>query len=390
MFAVLGVLALVGLVIGLLFVLARVRRERSEVERVRTLFSRYVPPAIVDELLRRKDPRLATGRSMYATVLVCRIENFAGFTESLSPEETLRYLNEFFALAGTSIQKNRGMIDKFLSDGIIGVFGVPIEDPFQEEHALRAALDIVRLVDAMGQRWTAQGRRSFRVGIGVNSGQVIAGDAGYNDRREFTVVGPETLYAARLQEATLDLKAAIVASAATCNVVKDEFSLVPIKDVPLPGLRRLANAFIVRGLMKYDRDDLRLPRNDEIGETKIEAAAPRPTLRAVETPAPPPGSIPVAKPSSSPPRRPPPTELTPPVQRSSPPPPEIMPMPRIDLPDPPQPLRPRRRINHPAAADLPELRIPRYRNEDDGPIMPDPPPPRGFYEDGEGPPHQLP
>jgi hypothetical protein len=65
-------------------------------------------------------------------------------------------------------------------------------------------------------------------------------------------------------------------------------------------------------------------------------------------------------------------------------------MPRIDLPDPPPPLRPRRRVTHPASMDLPDLRFDRVHNSDDEAIIPDPPPPRGFYEDGEGPPIQLP
>jgi class 3 adenylate cyclase len=371
-----GVLLLAALV-GLVFYLRRYRAERTEVARIRTAFSRYVSPAIVDELLRRKDARLYTGRSMHATVLVCRIRNFAGFAEALSPEETLRYLNEFFALGGTSIQKHRGMIDKFLSDGIIGVFGVPLEDTFQEEHALRAALDIVRLVDAMDQRWQSQGRRSIQVGIGINSGKVIAGDAGYNERREFTVVGPETLIAARLQEATIDLNAFIVASAATCDVVRDLFSLVPIKGHPLPGIKRLADAFIVRGLKKYDRDDLTMPSSTAFAETRIESPLP---------PAPEPA------PAAPPPPPPPPPEATRVVERPSPPPPEVEPMPRVDLPDPPQPMRPRRRSSSSPSSplDLPELRIPRYLDNDEGPIMPDPPPPLATYEDDEGPPHQLP
>jgi len=389
MIALIGVLALVALLIGLLFYSRRFRAEQREVQRVRALFSRYVTPAVVDELLRRKDPRLATGRSMHATILVCRIANFAGFSEALTPEETLRYLNEFFALAGTSIQKNRGMIDKFLSDGIVGVFGVPIEDPFQEEHGLKAALDIVRLVDAMEKRWASQGRRSFNVGIGISSGQVIAGDAGYNDRREYTVVGPETLYASRLQEATVELNASIVASAKTCDVVREMFTLVPVKSVPLPGLRRLADAFIVRGLKKYDRDDLRMPREGAFAQTTIEKPAPPPP--PPEPPAPAPAAAAAPAPPPAPPEPPRGSKPPPSPARSSPPPPEIVPMPRIDLPEPPQPLRPRRRPQHSVSLDLPELRIPRaLGGDDDKPIMPDPPQPRGFYEDGEGPPIQLP
>jgi class 3 adenylate cyclase len=277
--AVLAGLILIGALAGLIIVGVRYRAERREGARVRALFSRYVSPPIVDELLRRKDPRLYTGRSLHATVLVCRIWNFAGFAESLTPEETLRYLNEFFALAGTSIQNHRGMIDKFLADGIIGVFGVPLEDAAQEEHALRAALDIVRLVDAMDRHWQTQGRRSFQVGIGINSGEVIAGDAGFHERREFTVVGPETLFAARLQKATDGLRASVIASASTCEPVRHLFSLVPLIGHPLPGVKRLADAFVVLGLTA-EAPPLAMPAASAFRETTVEAAVrslPAPT-----------------------------------------------------------------------------------------------------------------
>jgi adenylate cyclase len=168
------------------------------------------------------------------------------------------------------------MIDKFLADGIIGVFGVPLEDAAAEEHALTAALDIVRLIDAMDRRWQAQGRRSFRVGIGINSGEVIAGDAGFHDRRVFTVVGPETLFAARLQELTLDLNASVVASATTCNPVRERFSLLPLTGHPLPGLKRLSDAFVVLGLAA-ESTPLAMPGTSAFRETQVDAAVRGPS-----------------------------------------------------------------------------------------------------------------
>jgi class 3 adenylate cyclase len=370
--AVVAGLVLIGALVGLVVIGLRYRAEQREGARVRALFSRYVAPPIVDELLRRKDPRLYTGRSLQATIMVCRIWNFAGFAEALSPEETLRYLNEFFALAGTTIQKQRGMIDKFLSDGIIGVFGVPLEDPAAEEHALRAALDIVRLVDAMDQRWRAQGRRSFQVGIGINTGDVIAGDAGFHERREFTVVGPETLFAARLQEATIDLKAFVIAAASTCAPVRDIFSLVSLTGHPLPGLKRLVDAFIVVGLTK-ETETLTMPAAAAFKETQIDPGQPRATATPVATPT----AKPVATPKAA--------------GRFSPPPPEINPLPRIELADPGAPLRARRR---PGASADSSFRLPGGPGgEADSPIFPDvelPPRSGRGYEDGDGPPIQLP
>jgi class 3 adenylate cyclase len=381
--AVLAGIVLIGALVGLVVVGLRYRQEQREGARVRALFSRYVAPPVVDELLRRKDPRLYTGRSLQATIVVCRIWNFAGFAEDLTPEETLRYLNEFFALAGTTIQKHLGMIDKFLSDGIIGVFGVPLEDPAAEEHALRAALDIVRLVDAMDQRWRAQGRRSFQVGIGINSGEVIAGDAGFHERREFTVVGPETLFAARLQEATSELPAFVIAAASTCAPVRDIFSLVPLTGHPLPGIKRLVDAFIVLGLTK-DTQTLTMPAAAAFKETQVEG--PRPPLAVDAARATPPlqagaqlKPTPAAQPSLG--------------GRVTPPPPEIAPSPRIELADPLTPLRPRRR----SAQNTPDsaFTMPNgfARPTDAEPIFPEIEPPpgrRSAYEDGSGPPIQLP
>jgi len=249
------------------------REEQAEVQRIRSVFNRYVPESVVEKLLARKDLRVFEGRSTYATILVCRIWNFSQFAEGMSAEETLRYLNEFYALAGTSIQKHHGMIDRFLSDGIVGAFGVPLDDPHQSEHALRAAIDIVRLVDAMRERWAAQGRKPFFAGIGINSGTIIAGDVGLATRRDYMLIGHDVHVARRLQEATNELNAYIVASKRTCDAVSGIFTLVPVSRVPLHGVRGLTDAFIVRGLARNDaRDRLAFPRADAFRKTTLETA----------------------------------------------------------------------------------------------------------------------
>src|ERR1700738_4982843 len=150
-----GLIALGG-VVGCVVAWRRWRAEQRELARVRGTFARYVAPSVVDMLLARKDERLFTGRSVRATILVCRIRNFAHFTEELPPEDTLRYLNEFYGLAGPAIQRHRGIIDTFLGDGIVAVFGVPLDNPTQEDDALQAALDVVRHVVAMRDRCAEQ------------------------------------------------------------------------------------------------------------------------------------------------------------------------------------------------------------------------------------------
>jgi class 3 adenylate cyclase len=314
---------------------------RREVSRVRGTFARYVAPAVVDLLLARKDERLFTGRAVRATVLVCRIRDFARFIEPLTPEETLRYLNEFYGLAGTAIQRHRGIIDSFLGDGIVGVFGVPLENPTQEDDALEAALGIVRHVVAMRDRWAKQNRKPIAIGIGINTGMMIAGDAGFRDRREFTVVGSEATFAHQLQEAAFALNAFIVASRRTCESLVSEYNLVPVSGIPLAGVRRLLDAFVVRG-RRRGGEQFTVPV-DAMVQTAIEpagsAADASPAAVAAAVP-----SAPKAAPAT------PKPEPEPPIARP----------------------RPR-----PAASNWMTM-------DDVNPILPEPPGPRTTYEDRRG------
>jgi len=342
--SVLVALIALGGLAGCVVAWRRWRVARRELERVRATFSRYVAPSVVDVLLARKDERLFTGRAVRATILVCRIRNFAHFIEPLTPEQTLRYLNEFYGLAGTAIQRHRGIIDTFLGDGIVAVFGVPLDNPTQEDDALQAALDVVRHVVAMRRRWAKQHRKPFTVGIGINTGDVIAGDAGFRERREFTVVGSEATMAHRLQEAAFALNAYIVAARSTCASHLDDYQLVPVSGVPLAGVRRLLDAFVVRGRNRAV-EEFTVPV-DALVETTIETPAH-------DAPVPAPEPNPAAADAELPVARPRPRNAT--VTRA------------------------------PASSlGLPELK-PGWmfaQDEDVHPIMPDPPPRRMRYEDG--------
>jgi class 3 adenylate cyclase len=335
--------------------------ERRELARVRATFARYVAPAVVDMLLARKDERLFTGRAVRATVLVCRIRDFARFIEPLTPEQTLRYLNEFYGLAGTAIQRHRGIIDTLLGDGIVALFGVPLDNPTQEDDALQAALDVARHVVAMRDRWAKQHRKPFTVGIGINTGEVIAGDAGFRDRREFTVVGSEATFAHRLQEAAFELNAFIVASRSTCASLASEYQLVPLAEIPLPGVRRLLDAFVVRGRrMGVERFTVPV---DALIETTIEPASATSTPNPPPEPPGPPAPEPVLATARA--------VAPPPLARRRPSPATAVPAPANDF----------------APPGLGRGWM--FPQDDEAPILPEPPPPRATYEDRTGPPLDL-
>ncbi len=319
---------------------------RSEHQRVLSLFSRYVPSPVVEDLLARKDARLFEAREYYATILCVRIRNFALFAESLSPAETLRYLNEFYTIVGQAVQRHRGMIESLRGDTVIATFGILIEEKFQEERALRASLDIMRVIGAMEARWRDAGRKPITVGMGVNSGKIVAGDSGYKDRREFAVVGNPVAVAARLEAASEDLNAAIIASEETYDVVRELFVGVPTSSIPLRGLRRLQNAYIIRGLTRRAADDrlLTLPSQRAFTETVV---------RSYET-----NETAAVEPDS------------------------------YIAPEEPQAEH---TVDERVAGAAPPPEFGRFsRLDDDATALPEPPPVIGTYEDDQGPPVQLP
>jgi len=235
-------------------------------------------------------------------------------------------------------------------DSLTAVFGVLIEEPFAEERAIRAALDIVRLVSAMNARWQSQGRKPFQVGIGLNSGRIIAGDTGYQQRREFSLVGNDVQVAVRLQEATEEMNASVIASSATFRPVSEVFVGVPMKSIPLRGMKKLTQAFIVRGVAKRtlaDEDTLKLPSETQFRRTEIESKPPPPS--------------------------------TPPIAPRVAAVPPTAPVPAAAVPDFVNATPPRQAA--------PEKYFSSY--DDEKAAMPEPPPANQTYEDDSGPPLRL-
>lgn len=349
-----AILALVGAAFYASALLKRIMLARAENRRVLALFSRYVPGPVIEDLLARKDPRLFEAREYYATILSVRIRNFGLFSETLSPEETLRYLNEFYTIVGQATARHHGMIESLRGDTVTAVFGVLIEEKFQEERALRAGLDIMRIISAMESRWHSQHRKAFTVGMGVNSGKIVAGDTGYKDRREFAIVGNPAHVAARLEAASEELNAAIVASEKTYDVVRDLFVGIPTSSLPLHGLKRLQNAYIIRGLTRRASEDslLTLPSQRSFKQTVV---------RTYEAP-----DVPPVEPDAY---------IAPNVPEAPS---------RVDAAPAPASAIDKRISGAPPAERQRFSRL-----DDDKPALPELPPVIGTYEDDQGPPFQL-
>jgi adenylate cyclase len=182
-----------------------VMRRTGETERMRKLFARYTSAAVVEEILKSPDTVVLTGEKRVVTALFADIRNFTGLAESLPPEQVVGVLNQVLGRLSDAVLTCGGTLDKFLGDGLMAVWGAPVHRPDDALRALQAAkMMMASMVEVRAEaeaEWAADGRGQplvLELGIGANSGEVVAGNIGGAMRTEYTCIGDAVNVAARL------------------------------------------------------------------------------------------------------------------------------------------------------------------------------------------------
>lgn len=165
-------------------------------ERYRSVLDRVVSPDVAEELL-KGDLRLG-GETREVSTLFADVRGFTALTEHLPPQEVIAMLNEWLELAAHTITEEGGVVDKYVGDMVMGVFGAPVRDPDHARHAVRAALRLRDVTQTFDATRRARGEAPFEVGIGVNSGPAVAGNMGSSSRLNYTVLGASVNAANRL------------------------------------------------------------------------------------------------------------------------------------------------------------------------------------------------
>jgi class 3 adenylate cyclase len=199
----------------------------EERETLREAFGAYVAPDVADRVL--EEGELLEGEEVEVSVLFVDIRDFTAFAERSSARETVAYLNEFYGLVVPVLTKHGGHANKFIGDGILGVFGAPERMGDHADRAVHAACD---LASAISETY----RERLQVGIGINSGPVSAGTVGGGGRLEFTVIGDAVNVAARVERATRETgDTVLLTEASRCLLTDDEIEVEPRGELPLKG-----------------------------------------------------------------------------------------------------------------------------------------------------------
>ena len=177
--------------------------EEKKAREIRQMFSSYVSPKIVKELVENPEKATLSGVRRTVTVLFSDVIEFTSLSEKRQPEEVVSLLNEYFHEMADIIFKWDGTLDKFVGDEIMALWSAPIEQPNHAELALRCALDMSEKLTKLQEIWRQRGTDVLDVGIGINSGEVLIGNIGAPGKKmDYTVIGDHVNLAARVEKLT--------------------------------------------------------------------------------------------------------------------------------------------------------------------------------------------
>jgi len=233
----------------------------SSEKRLKSTMSRYMDPGIADRLIEAGGEALG-GHSVEATVLFADIRSFTTHSEKLGPQGTVAMLNEYFTLMVECIQREGGMLDKFIGDAIMAGFGVPVAHDDDVDRSVRAAIAMIREL----QRWNAQraseGRAPIDIGIGLNTDFVVSGNIGSKKRMDYTMIGDGVNLASRLESACKQYGSHILASEHTYEKLRGTYRAREIDLVVVKGKTKPVSIYEI---LDYHTDETYPRISDALG-----------------------------------------------------------------------------------------------------------------------------
>lgn len=211
---------------------------KNSEERVRHIFQKYVPAEIIDEVLKTKGEGLLMGKKTHATILFSDIRSFTTIAEKLTAEELVTSLNTYFNIMVSIIIEHKGIIDKFIGDAIMAIFGAPVlhdDDPLQ---AVLTGLSMLESLRAFNRKQTQVGKPPFKIGIGLNTGEVVVGNIGSTQKLDYTCIGDTVNLANRLEGLTKLYGIPIIISEFTYNEAKSNVMAREIDSVRVKGKKK--------------------------------------------------------------------------------------------------------------------------------------------------------
>jgi len=242
------VLAMIAIYLGI--TVYRYVTEEREKKKIRGAFQYYLTASVVNEILKNPEKLKLGGDKKNLSVMFSDIRGFTSISEKLSPEKLVQLLNEYLTAMTNIVFKYDGLLDKYIGDAIMAVFGAPLDQP---DHARRACLTAVEMMAELRRlqtKWATEGWPEINIGIGVNTGDMVVGNMGSEMRFDYTVMGDSVNLASRLEGTNKEYGTNIIVSEFTHESVKDEFFCRELDAVRVKGKKLPVRIFELLGEQK--------------------------------------------------------------------------------------------------------------------------------------------
>lgn len=221
----------------------RLRAEEHERRALRDSMRYYLPAHIVESLVTQPGTVVLGGERREISVLFCDIRDFTAFAEQVHSEESVALLNRFFDAMDEIVWRNEGLIDKYIGDCVMAIFGAPHEQPDHAARAVTTALAMVEELEATREVWEFLGFHNMRVGIGVATGEATVGNVGSSRLIQYTAVGDTVNLASRLEQLAKDYNAPILVSAQAREQAPDVAVYREVGRVSIRGIEQPARIY---------------------------------------------------------------------------------------------------------------------------------------------------
>ncbi|MCM2257888.1 MAG: GAF domain-containing protein [Vicinamibacteria bacterium] len=203
-------------------------------KRLKGTMARYMSKEVADRLLSEGESALG-GKLTKASVLFTDIRDFTSISERIGPQDTVKMLNEYFSLMVDILLEKGGILDKYIGDAIMAVFGAPFSGPEDADHAVQAAIGMLRSLHALNERRVADGQAPLLMGLGINTDQVLSGNIGSLKRMDYTVIGDGVNLASRLESANKHYHTQILISEFTRAELRQTYLLREVDRMRVKG-----------------------------------------------------------------------------------------------------------------------------------------------------------
>lgn len=217
----------------------------EESRRMEKLLGKYISKDIKNKILKNKESVELGGKKAEISIMFADIRGFTTLSETHSAEDVSKLLNEYFSAIEPIITKYNGVINKFIGDAVLVIFGEPVPDKLHAKNAVLCAYELNKKVKSIQESWIEEGKPKIDIGIGVNTGEAFVGNIGTVNRFEYTVIGDAVNIASRIEDYNKIYKTHILISQSTYAKISQIVDVIKIREVAIKGKARKINIYEV-------------------------------------------------------------------------------------------------------------------------------------------------